>query len=79
MVRFQTKNPNLGKFWNAFYWKMLIYFMANWNILLRFGECYGHLVHFVSIWYIHFHVFGIVYQEKSGNPARDPEILTDVD
>jgi hypothetical protein len=52
MVRFQTKNPNLGKFWNAFYWKMLIYFMANWNILLRFGECYGHLVHFVSIWYI---------------------------
>jgi hypothetical protein len=60
MVRFQTKNPVLGKFWSALDWKMLIHFVTNWNILPRFGECYGHLVHFVSIWYI-FHVFGIMY------------------
>jgi hypothetical protein len=28
MVSFQTKNPNLGKFWRTLDWKMLIYFMA---------------------------------------------------
>jgi hypothetical protein len=46
------------------------------------GICYGHLEHFtviwyslwpfgnvVVIWYI-FHRFGILCQEKSGNPAR---------
>jgi hypothetical protein len=27
MACFQTKNPNLGKFWRGLYWKMLIYFM----------------------------------------------------
>jgi hypothetical protein len=56
MVCFQSKNPNLGKFWSAIDWKMLIYFMAVWNILLRFGRFSGHLVHFVFIWYI-FSVF----------------------
>jgi hypothetical protein len=65
---FQTKNPNWGKFWSALDWKLLIYFMANWNILLRFGKFYGRLVHFVSIWE-HFPVFGIMWQEKSGNPG----------
>jgi hypothetical protein len=33
MVYFETKNPILGNFKRAFDWKMLIYFMANWNIL----------------------------------------------
>jgi hypothetical protein len=28
MVCFQTKNPNLDKFWRALDWKMLTYFMA---------------------------------------------------
>jgi hypothetical protein len=68
MVCFQTKNPNLGNFWSALDWKMLIYFMAIWNILMRFGKVYGHLVHFVFIWYI-FPVSGTMYQVKSGNPA----------
>jgi hypothetical protein len=27
MVCFQTKNYNLGKFWRALQWKMLVYFM----------------------------------------------------
>jgi hypothetical protein len=31
------------------------------------GLFYGHLVHFVVIWYILIH-FGILYREKSGNP-----------
>jgi hypothetical protein len=52
MVYFQTKNTNLGKFWRAFDWKILIYFMAIWYILLIFGIFYDHLVLFVSIWYI---------------------------
>jgi hypothetical protein len=30
MVYFQTKNPNLGKFWRALDWKMLVDFMALW-------------------------------------------------
>jgi hypothetical protein len=37
MVCFQTKNPNLGKFWRALEWKMLLYFMIIWNILWPFG------------------------------------------
>jgi hypothetical protein len=32
------------------------------------GNIYGLLVYFVVIWYI-FPRFGILYKEKSGNPA----------
>jgi hypothetical protein len=32
------------------------------------GKFYGHLVHFVAILYI-FSGFGILYQQKSGNPG----------
>jgi hypothetical protein len=28
MVYFKTKNPNLGIFWSALEWKMLVYFTA---------------------------------------------------
>jgi hypothetical protein len=42
--------------------------MAIWNILQTFGIFYDHLVHFVFVRYI-FSGFGIMYQEKSGNPA----------
>jgi hypothetical protein len=52
MVSFQTKNPNLGKFWSALDGKILIYFMAILNILRVFGIFYKHLVHFVLVWYI---------------------------
>jgi hypothetical protein len=60
MVSFQTKNPKLGKFWGALDWKMLIYFMAIWNI-------YRHLGYFMTIWYIlcsfgtFFPVWGNIY------------------
>jgi hypothetical protein len=43
MADFQTQNPNLGKFWRALDWKMLIYleyFTILWNILLSFGIFY---------------------------------------
>jgi hypothetical protein len=47
MAYFQTKNTNLGKFWD-----MLVYVMAIWCILLSFGLFCCHLVYFVAIWYI---------------------------
>jgi hypothetical protein len=56
MVYFETKNPNFGKFWRASKWKILVYVF------------YGHFK-------IHreFHIvsprFGILYQEKYGNPG----------
>jgi hypothetical protein len=72
MVYFQTKNPNLGKFWRALNRKILTYFMATWNILRTFGMFCDHLENFVLIWYIFFqfgHHFGI--KTKSGNLAND--------
>jgi preprotein translocase subunit SecY len=71
MVSFQTKNPNLGKFWRALDWKMLIYFMAIWNIIHTFGIFCNHFVHFLFTLYINFG-FGILYQETSGNPDLKP-------
>jgi hypothetical protein len=50
MVDFRTKNlGKMGKFLRALDWKMLICFMAFWNILLT---CYDLLVRFELIWYI---------------------------
>jgi hypothetical protein len=62
MVCFQTKNPNLGTFWRALKWKMQVYFRVIWNIW-PFGNV-------GAIWYI-FPRFGILCQEKSGNPGLD--------
>jgi hypothetical protein len=44
MVCFQTKNPNLGKFWWVLRWNLLVYFMDTWSILRSFVIFYGHLV-----------------------------------
>jgi hypothetical protein len=46
-------------------------------ILWQFGILYGYLVYFVAIWYILwlfgilFPLFGMLSQEKSGNPDCD--------
>jgi hypothetical protein len=62
MFSFQTKNPHFRQFWRALDWKMTF-----WNILKKFGIfTYNHFVHFVHI----FSGFGIMYQEKSGNPGE---------
>jgi hypothetical protein len=63
MVCFQTKSPNLGKFWRVLDWKMLVYFMDAWSILRSFVTFNGHLVYIIR------GKFGILCREKSGNPA----------
>jgi hypothetical protein len=69
MEYFQTQNHNLGQFWRALEWKLLVNSMAIRKILLPFGIHtlwpFGILV---AIWYI-FTSFGILCQEKSGNPV----------
>jgi hypothetical protein len=42
------------------------YFTDSWDILRQFGTFYVTLVHFSG--------FGIMYQEKSGNPGRNRPI-----
>jgi hypothetical protein len=50
----------------------MVYFMNTWSILQSFVTFQGYLVKFVVIWYI-FPRFGILDQEKSGNPdTHDP-------
>jgi hypothetical protein len=65
---FKPKIPILGKFWRVLQWNILVYFITISSILLLLEIFYGHLVYFVVIWYI-FARFGILYQEKSGNPG----------
>jgi hypothetical protein len=68
MVCFQTQNPNFGyilvglamEYLGTFY-DHLVYFTAFGNILWSFDILCGHLVYFPR--------FGILYQEKSGNPG----------
>jgi hypothetical protein len=49
--------------------------MVIWSILLPFRILYDHLVYFVVIW-VHFSRFGMLYQEKSGNPANKSQNKT---
>jgi hypothetical protein len=49
---FSNKNANLGKFWRALQWKMVVCLMAIRSILRPIDIFYGHLVHFVVVWYI---------------------------
>jgi hypothetical protein len=57
--------------------------MTIWSILRPLEIFYGYLIYFVVIWYI-FPRFGILDQEKSGNPDRfavvehiEPSVLVD--
>jgi hypothetical protein len=57
------------KFWRVLQWKILVYFMTIRSILRPQEIYYCHLVYFVVVWYI-FPRFGILYEEKSGNPGQ---------
>jgi hypothetical protein len=48
--------------------------MTIWSILQQLEIFYDHLEYFVVIWYI-FPRFGILDQEKSGNPAVNTRCL----
>jgi hypothetical protein len=72
MAYFQTKNPNLGNFWEG------------GCLELKFvGIFYGHLLYFVAICHFCGHLilwlfgifsrFGMLYQEKSGNRVSKTE------
>jgi hypothetical protein len=58
MAYFQTKNPDLGKFWSVLLWKMLVYFTAIlfilrlFGIVCPFGLSCGYLVYCFFIWYV---------------------------
>jgi hypothetical protein len=58
MAYFETKNPNMGKFWSVLQWKMLVYFVAVWSILQPFGilvtiwYIFGQMVYFFPLWYV---------------------------
>jgi hypothetical protein len=62
MAYFQTKNPNLDKFWRVLdiglFYCHLVYFVVLWYILWYFGIFCGTLVFFVVLWYILWY-FGI--------------------
>jgi hypothetical protein len=49
---------------------MMVFLMDAWSVLRPFVIFYGHLVQLVVFWYS-FSRFGILYQEKSGNPDLD--------
>jgi hypothetical protein len=59
MASFQTKNPNSGKFWSFLQRKMMVNFMTISSVLLPFGIFCGH-----------FSRFGMLCEEKSGNPGQ---------
>jgi hypothetical protein len=66
MVCFQTKIPNWVIFGGSCNGRC-------WYILGLVGLFYSHGKYFMAIWYILwplFYIFGILYQEKSGNPSR---------
>jgi hypothetical protein len=65
MAYFHTKNLDLGKFWMVLLWKMLVYLMAICPILRPFGT-------FMETWNT-FSRFGMLSQDKSGNPADEEE------
>jgi hypothetical protein len=68
MAYFKTKNISLGTFWRALKKKMLVYFVAIWNIFKAIWYILSIFGNFIVFWYI-FARLGNLYQEKSGNPA----------
>jgi hypothetical protein len=64
MVCFKTKNPNLGKFWRALDWNILIYFMAIGNSLRTFGICYLWSSGTFCVHLVHFFGFGIIHHKN---------------
>jgi hypothetical protein len=58
----------LGKFWSVLQCNIILNFMAIWSILLPYGLCIAILY---TLWQFGIFCgnFGMLYQEKSGNPG----------
>jgi hypothetical protein len=67
MVCFQTKNPDLGKFWRVLDWKRFIYFIAIWCF-------YGDLGYFMAICYTLYSFFVAILPSQHP-PQRQPDNL----
>jgi hypothetical protein len=65
---FSNQKSQFGKNFYGFRLENVDVFYTIWNILRIFFIFCDHSVHFVFIWYI-FSIFGIMDQEKSGNPG----------
>jgi hypothetical protein len=64
---FPNQKSQFGQILEGLRWENVDILRAFWNIVWTFGIFYRHLVIFVFIGY-NFSGFGIMYQEKSGNP-----------
>jgi hypothetical protein len=58
---FSKQESDLGKFWRVLQWKTLAFYMSICSILWLFGICFPR--------------FGMLNQEKSGNPALERKML----
>jgi hypothetical protein len=56
-VYFHTNNPDLGKFCRVLERKLLVYFIAIWNILRPYSILSAHLEYFVDSFNIHISPF----------------------
>jgi hypothetical protein len=65
MAYFETKTPNLDKFWKVLQWNMLVYVVAIWS---RYCTAIWYTLWILSSLGIFISRFGMFYQEKSGSP-----------
>jgi hypothetical protein len=64
--RVEFQNTNLGIFWRALEWKMLVYFMAVWYILRPFGNFISNSD--ILCYLVYYSSFGMLSQEKIWQP-----------
>jgi hypothetical protein len=65
---FSNQKSHFGLIFEGLRLENVDIFYGHLEYLRNFWIFYDHWVHFVIIWYIFFG-FGIMYQEKSGNPG----------
>jgi hypothetical protein len=70
MVYFQTKNPNLGKFWRVLQLNFLVHIMDIWYIVWAFGIFWNQFEYF-AVFLVYFPQFWYVAPRKSGNTVGD--------
>jgi hypothetical protein len=74
--KFSKRNPYLGKFWWAIEYKILVYYMNIMEYFTYIWYILWPIGNIVVIWYI-FYRFGILCQDKSGNPVTSVRLCTE--